>query len=249
MPTPQFNTYYRYNDLTKILHELVTENPTLLKIESIGKSHEGREVWLLTATNQQTGSAGEKPALWVDGNIHASEVSPSMACLYLIHQLVTQYGQDPDITRCLDTRTFYICPRVNPDGAEWALADNPKIIRSSTRPYPYDEDQIEGLQKEDVDGDGRLRAALEDTDGAMNIHLEHHAAGQQHRQPAAVGDDPFVVVDERLKVQGMSAGGGVGAGIAKGSRHPPNGRPFDGPSRPNGDRAGPQSSQGDRSNQ
>ncbi len=156
MPTPQFNTYYRYNDLTKILHELVTENPTLLKIESIGKSHEGREVWLLTATNQQTGSAGEKPALWVDGNIHASEVSPSMACLYLLHQLVTQYGQDPDITRCLDTRTFYICPRVNPDGAEWALADNPKIIRSSTRPYPYDEDQIEGLQKEDVDGDGRL---------------------------------------------------------------------------------------------
>lgn len=156
MPTPQFNTYYRYNDLTKILHELVTKNPTLLKIESIGKSHEGREVWLVTATNQQTGSAGEKPALWVDGNIHASEVSPSMACLYLIHQLVTQYGQDPDITRCLDTRTFYICPRVNPDGAEWALADNPKIIRSSTRPYPYDEDQIEGLQKEDVDGDGRL---------------------------------------------------------------------------------------------
>lgn len=156
MPTPQFNTYYRYNDLTQILHDLVTENPNLLKIESIGKSHEGRDVWLVTATNQQTGRAEEKPALWVDGNIHASEVSPSMACLYLIHQLVTQYGKDPEMTRCLDTRAFYICPRVNPDGAEWALADKPKIIRSSTRPYPYDEEPIEGLQREDVDGDGRL---------------------------------------------------------------------------------------------
>lgn len=42
--------------------------------------------------------------------------------------------------RCLDTRAFYICPRVNPDGAELALADKPRIIRSSTQPYPYDGD-------------------------------------------------------------------------------------------------------------
>ena len=63
-----------------------------------------------------------------------------MACLYLLHHLVAQYGKDDEVTRCLDTRVFYVCPRLNPDGAEWALADVPKIIRSSTRPYPYDED-------------------------------------------------------------------------------------------------------------
>ena len=53
--------------------------------------------------------------------------------------------EDADITRCLDTRAFYVCPRVNPDGAELAMADKPKFIRSSTRPYPYDEDPIGGL--------------------------------------------------------------------------------------------------------
>jgi len=156
MPKLQFDTYYRYDDLTHFLHGLAEEYPQLVRLESIGKSHEGREIWLVTVTNSGTGIDRHKPALWVDGNIHASEVSPSSACLYLIGHLVTGYGSDPDVTRCLDTRAFYVCPRVNPDGAEWALADRPKIIRSSTRPYPYDEEPMGGLVSEDIDGDGRM---------------------------------------------------------------------------------------------
>ncbi len=152
----RFDTYYRYDDLTRILRGLADEYPKLVRLESIGKSHEGREVWLVTVTNFEAGDDKEKPALWIDGNIHATEVSPSSACLYLINKLVKEYGSNADITRCLDTRAFYICPRVNPDGAEWALADKPKLIRSSTRPYPYDEEPIEGLYYEDVDGDGRM---------------------------------------------------------------------------------------------
>ena len=131
MPTPRFDTYYRYDDLSSLLHEYADEYPHLIQIKSIGKSFEGRDVWLLTVTNRETGAANEKPALWVDGNIHATEVSPSMACLYLLHTLVKGYGEDEDVTRCLDSRAFYILPRVNPDGAEWALADKPK---SSARP-------------------------------------------------------------------------------------------------------------------
>ena len=156
MPDVRFDTYYRYDDLTRLLHAYAQEHPRLVRVESIGKSYEGRDIWLVTVTNTESGEDRHKPALWVDGNIHASEVAPSSACLYLIDKLVTAYGDDPDITRCLDTRAFYICPRVNPDGAELALADKPKIIRSSTRPYPYDEDPIGGLVQEDIDGDGRM---------------------------------------------------------------------------------------------
>jgi murein tripeptide amidase MpaA len=56
----------------------------------------------------------------------------------------------------LDTRTVYICPRLNPDGAELALADRPRHIRSGTRPYPFDEEPVDGLTVEDIDGDGRM---------------------------------------------------------------------------------------------
>ena len=170
MPKVQFDTYYRYDDLTQILKAFADEYPNLVRLESIGKSHEGRDVWTATVTCFATGEDKTKPALWVDGNIHASEVAPSTLCLYLLHHLVTAYGQDADVTRCLDTRVFYICPRVNPDGAEWALADEPKIVRSSTRPYPYDEEPIGGLVEKDMDGDGRmLSMRLPDPNGAWKV--------------------------------------------------------------------------------
>src|SRR5262245_62094745 len=155
MPDIHFDRYYRYEELTQLLVDYDREYPGLVQLQSIGKSYEGRDIWVISVTNEATGLANEKPALWVDGNIHASEVSASTAALHLLHRLTSEYMKNPDITRCLDTRAFYICPRINPDGAEWALADKPKIIRSSTRPYPYDEGPLEGLEQEDIDGDGR----------------------------------------------------------------------------------------------
>lgn len=167
----QFDRFFRYAEFTEILHALVKQFPALLSIESIGKSHEGRDIWVLTATNQATGAAQDKPAYWVDANIHASELAGGAASLYLLDTLTTQYGKRDDVTRCLDTRVMYICPRMNPDGAEWAMRDTPKIIRSSTRPYPYDEEHIDGLDIEDVDGDGRiLSMRIKDPNGNWKCH-------------------------------------------------------------------------------
>jgi murein tripeptide amidase MpaA len=196
MPDVKFDTYYRYEDLTRILQSYAQDYPQLVRLESIGKSYEGRDIWLVTVTSFSTGEAKQKPALWVDGNIHATEISPSSACLYLINRLVTAYGPDPDITRCLDTRVFYICPRVNPDGAELALADKPKFIRSSTRPYPYDEDPIGGLVMEDVDGDGRiLMMRIPDPNGSWKVCSEEPRL-LIRRDPAEMGKQYYRLLPE-----------------------------------------------------
>lgn len=171
MPDVKFDRYYRYDELSTILHGFAEEYPGLVQLESLGKSFEGRDIWLVKVTNFESGPDKEKPALWVDGNIHASEVSPSSACLYLINKLVTNYDTDPEFAYLLNTRAFYICPRVNPDGAELALADKPRIIRSSTRPYPYNDEPLAGLQWEDVDGDGRmLQMRIPDPNGPWKAH-------------------------------------------------------------------------------
>jgi len=166
----RFDTYYRYDELTQFMQQWSEEYPSLCRLESLGQSHEGRDIWAMTLTNFATGLDKEKPAYWVDGNIHATEVSPSSAALYLINKLLTEYGQNERITYALDSRAFYIVPRLNPDGAEWALADIPKFIRSSTRPYPR-QDMMDGLHQEDVDGDGRiLQMRLKDANGVWKIH-------------------------------------------------------------------------------
>jgi Zinc carboxypeptidase len=104
MPETRFNKFYRYNEFTRLLKAYAKEYPNLIQLQSIGKSYEGREVWLVTATNFKTGSDADKPALWVDANLHASEVTGSTAALYLIHSLMTRYKKDENVTRALDTR-------------------------------------------------------------------------------------------------------------------------------------------------
>jgi murein tripeptide amidase MpaA len=201
MPKPRvrFNKFYRYKELTRLLKDYAKEYPNLMRLESIGKSHEGREVWLITVTDFKSGEDTEKPAFWVDGNIHASEVTASAAALYLIHSLVTKYKQDENITRALDTRAFYIVPRVNPDGGEWALADKPKIIRSSTREYPYTDDPIDGLGwGEDIDGDGRiLQMRIEDPNGAWKVHPDEPRL-MIRRDPIETGGKYYRILPEGL---------------------------------------------------
>lgn len=167
MPEPElrFDKFYRYDELTDILRGLASRHPGLCRLESIGTSHEGRDIWLMTLTNFESGPDGEKPALWLDANIHATEVTGCTAALHLIHKLLTNYSTDSDVTRALDTRAFYVVPRLNPDGPELALADRPRYIRSSVRPYPLAE-EVDGLHEEDVDGDGRiLMMRIEDPNG------------------------------------------------------------------------------------
>jgi murein tripeptide amidase MpaA len=118
-----------------------------------------------------TPAAKDKPAYWIDGNIHSVELTASTACLYFIDWMLKGKDVDADIRRALDTRAFYICPRINPDGAEWAMADRPKYVRSSTRRYPFDEEPVEGLVSEDIDGDGRiLQMRIADPNGPWKKH-------------------------------------------------------------------------------
>ena len=81
---------------------------------------------------------------------------------------------DDDGAGALRTRTFYVVPRVNPDGVEAALADSPIYRRSSMRPWPYrDGHQWPGLVEHDIDGDGRvLTMRIADPNGAWIEHAE-----------------------------------------------------------------------------
>ena len=63
--------------------------PTLVTLETYGRSNEGRDLWLVTVTDSATGAHDTKPAHWVDASIHAVELTATVAATYLIHRLVT----------------------------------------------------------------------------------------------------------------------------------------------------------------
>ena len=165
----QFERFYSYAELTETLEAWASEFPSLFQVEPIGRSYEGREIWLCTVTNAETGPAEEKPAVIVHAQIHASEFTGTTAALDLIDRLLHGYGEEKRVTAALDTRCFYVVPRVNPDGPEAVLTDG-RWRRSSVRPYPRDEPE-DGLQRGDVDGDGRvLFMRMPDANGAWKTH-------------------------------------------------------------------------------
>jgi murein tripeptide amidase MpaA len=209
-----FDRYIKHDELTAGLQAVAAAFPNLVKIESIGKSFEGRDIWCATVTNFATGPDTEKPAVWGDANIHATEVSPTTALTYLLEKLVTGYGTDAEITRALDTRAFYLVPRVNPDGAELYLTTG-RSIRSSTRPYPFDEEALEGVKREDVNGDGlALQMRIQDADGSWKKDAIDPRL-MIRRDPTETGGEYYRILPEgfyknydgiSLKVQGNKEG-------------------------------------------
>lgn len=148
--------YLTYTELEAALRSFAAAYPKLCQMSSVGRSHEGRELWMLELTNQATGLAGEKPGYYLDGNHHAGEVTGSTVCLHTIDYLLANYGVSEQVTELLDTIVFYVIPRVSPDGSELYLT-SPYQLRSSVREWTYPEPTTwDGLQAADVDGDGHI---------------------------------------------------------------------------------------------
>ena len=170
-----FDRFLRYDEYSASLYELSDAFPGLVAVEEYGSSFEGRPLLVVTVTDAATGSADSKPAHWVDANIHAIEVTGGAAALHLLHHLVTAEQRGDHAARAaLRTRTFYVVPRVNPDGVEGALADSPIYRRSSMRPWPFgDRHRWPGLLAHDIDGDGRvLSMRVPDPNGAWIEHAD-----------------------------------------------------------------------------
>src|SRR5690554_1876653 len=79
-----WNRYHDHTALTEIYQQLAQAHPDLLTLESIGQSFEGRDLWVLTVTDRTTSITHDrKPAMYIDGGIHANEIQTSEFSLYV----------------------------------------------------------------------------------------------------------------------------------------------------------------------
>jgi hypothetical protein len=154
-----WNRYYTNEGLLEIYQQLVKAHPNLVRLESIGKSYEGRDLWLLTVTNHNNKPHYQKPAMWIDGNIHANEIQTSEASVYTAWYLLENYGKNAFITELMDDKVFYIMPVMNPDGREHYMnrPNNFSSPRSGTMTIDDDGDGLLGEDGyDDLNGDGHI---------------------------------------------------------------------------------------------
>ena len=148
IPALPFEHFFTYDEVTQFVEGLAKSQPDLVTLSSIGDSRDGRAVHLLTITDPSTGAPEDKPAYLIHGNIHAAELSGTHAALYTARKLVMDHPRSDVLKRV----AFYIVPRINPDGAEFAVTTS-GTIRSRT---DRSERVPNTLYQEDVNGDGLI---------------------------------------------------------------------------------------------
>jgi hypothetical protein len=154
-----FNRFYDYAEFGGLLERLAKAYPEICTLTSLGKSEQGRELWMLTIANPKTGPELDKPAMYIDANIHGNEVQAGETVLYTAWYLLSGYGTVPAITEAVDRSVFHLIPMVNPDGrAGWfADAHTPHSNRTGLRPTDNDRDgELDEDGPEDLDGDGSI---------------------------------------------------------------------------------------------
>jgi hypothetical protein len=114
-------SWNRYNDhagITEICKKIAAAYPDLAKLESLGKSFKGRDIWCLTITDFKKGNPDKKPGMYIDGNIHSNEVQGSEFALYTAWYLTESFKDTKFIQELLADKVFYIVPTINPDGRD-----------------------------------------------------------------------------------------------------------------------------------
>jgi|LakMenE18May11ns_1017448.scaffolds.fasta_scaffold9940584_1 hypothetical protein len=155
-------SWNRYNDhaaITEILRKIEKAHPGLAKLQSIGKSYQGRDIWCITISDFSKGNADKKPGMYIDGNIHSNEVQGAEFSLYTAWYLTESFVDNKTIQQLLADKVFYIVPTINPDGRDsyFHSPNTASTPRSGLIPIDNDRD---GLVDEDgfddLDGDNEV---------------------------------------------------------------------------------------------
>jgi hypothetical protein len=154
-----WNRYYTYDGITSICDELVSAYPDLISKTSIGRSYEGRNIWVLEITDSKTKSAEDKPGFYIDGNIHSNEIQGSEISLYTAWYLVESFNENAFINSLLKEKVFYIVPTINPDARDNYMKAPNTANTPRSGMIPFDDDR-DGLEDEDglddINGDGHV---------------------------------------------------------------------------------------------
>ncbi|KAG7312132.1 hypothetical protein JYU34_001590 [Plutella xylostella] len=118
--------YHRLEDIHQFMDYLAKTYPSIISVNSIGKSHEGRDLKVLRISD---GKPTNK-AVWIDGGIHAREWISPATVTYFINQFAENFDVESDDVKNID---WYILPVVNPDGYEFThLGD--RLWRKNRKP-------------------------------------------------------------------------------------------------------------------
>lgn len=162
-----WNRYNTYDGIVDLMKKINKAYPKLTRLESIGKSYEERDIYMLTISDFNTGNPDKKPAMYIDGNIHSNEIQGAEFSLYTAWYLTEMFDDLDFINELLKDKTFYIVPTINPDARD-------NYMKEPNTPHS----PRSGMLVLDNDGDGEAGE-----DGFDDLNGDNHITYMIRKSP------------------------------------------------------------------
>jgi hypothetical protein len=162
-------SYLDHDGLTRELRSLANGSDAV-RMESLGKTLEGRDIWVLEVGNPSGTPLADRPGVLVVANLEGNHVVGSHLALEMVRYLTRNAGEDA-VRNVLDNQVVYVLPRLNPDGAEAMFASVKWNRRTNAHPYDDDNDgRVDEDGPEDLNGDGFITVMrVPDPDGVFMV--------------------------------------------------------------------------------
>jgi len=131
-----WRNYQRYDTIVAWIDQLAADNPSVVTLTELGKSHEDRRIVMVKIGRSPRGA--ETRAVWIDGGIHAREWIAPATATYLLGKLVETFANNDTSTcgaRAIQAVDWYVAPLLNPDGYEYSHT-NDRMWRKNRSPPP-----------------------------------------------------------------------------------------------------------------
>jgi hypothetical protein len=114
------NAFHTYAEVTAELHQIAAAHPDIARLSSIGKSYQGRQLWILKISDN-VGVDEAQPEVLFTGLTHAREHLTVEQAMAVIHWLTDGYASDPQIQGIVRSTEIWVVPMINPDGGEYDI--------------------------------------------------------------------------------------------------------------------------------
>jgi len=194
--------------------------PKFLTLSSMGDSYGGRELWVMTINNPDTGPELSKAGMFIEANVHGNEIQGGEICLYTIWYLMENYDRNPEIKQLVDERVFYIAPTVNPDGRDYFLHGTGSGARTGHVPVDSDGDGLfDEDGPDDLNGNGMIEQIRKYVPGQGTHRISRDHPRLMEAVPAGEKGDWILLGSEGLDNDGDGRVNEDGPGSYDGNRN------------------------------
>ncbi|XP_046840058.1 zinc carboxypeptidase-like [Xenia sp. Carnegie-2017] len=125
------SNYHNFDEIMQKMNSLHEFGRTT--IVNIGNSYEGKEIRGLQISNGKGNN--DKQKIVVICGLHAREWISHATCMYIMENMVMQYGKNFNITKMVDRFDWVIFPVMNPDGYIYSWKKD-RLWRKNRQPNP-----------------------------------------------------------------------------------------------------------------